>query len=80
MTRLLAHTDAYLKEFEAKVVAVNPDDNAVVLTETAFYPRSTSLYSFWCHRRHHPGSFCDSTNRTDRGLVKIQLTGFHILP
>ena len=38
MTRLLAHTDAYLKEFEAKVVAVNPDDNAVVLTETAFYP------------------------------------------
>jgi len=33
------------------------------------YPRTTSVYSFWRHRRHLPGSFCDSTNRTDRGLV-----------
>ncbi len=38
MTELLAHTDAYLKEFEATVVAVNPDDKAVALDKTAFYP------------------------------------------
>jgi misacylated tRNA(Ala) deacylase len=38
MTTLLAHTDAYLKEFEANVTAVSPDENAVALTETAFYP------------------------------------------
>jgi len=38
MTELLAHTDAYLKEFEATVVAVNPEENAVVLDKTAFYP------------------------------------------
>ncbi len=38
MTELLAHTDAYLQEFEATVVAVNPDENAVALDKTAFYP------------------------------------------
>src|SRR5687768_6687203 len=38
MTELLAHTDAYLKEFEAVVVALNPEENAVALDRTAFYP------------------------------------------
>jgi misacylated tRNA(Ala) deacylase len=38
MTELLAHTDAYLKEFEATVAAVNPVENAVALDRTAFYP------------------------------------------
>ncbi len=38
MTELLAHTDAYLKEFEAKVAAVNAEENSVSLDKTAFYP------------------------------------------
>lgn len=38
MTELLAHTDAYLQEFEATVVAVNAEENAVALDKTAFYP------------------------------------------
>ena len=38
MTELLAHTDAYLKEFDAAVTAVNEEENAVVLDRTAFYP------------------------------------------
>jgi misacylated tRNA(Ala) deacylase len=38
MTELLAHTDAYLKEFEATVVAVNPEEKTVALDKTAFYP------------------------------------------
>ncbi len=38
MTKLLAHNDAYLKEFDATVVAVNADENAIVLDKTAFYP------------------------------------------
>ncbi|HXV42257.1 MAG TPA: alanyl-tRNA editing protein, partial [Anaerolineae bacterium] len=38
MTELLAHTDAYLQEFEATVMAVNPEENAVALDKTAFYP------------------------------------------
>lgn len=38
MTELLAHMDAYLQEFEAVVVAVNPEENAVALDKTAFYP------------------------------------------
>ncbi len=38
MTELLAHTDAYRQEFEATVVAVNPEENAVALDKTAFYP------------------------------------------
>ncbi len=36
MTDALYHTDAYLKEFEAMVTAV--DDNKVALDRTAFYP------------------------------------------
>ena len=38
MTELLAHTDAYLQEFDATIVAVNPEENAVALDKTAFYP------------------------------------------
>jgi len=38
MTELLAHTDAYLKAFEAKVVVINPEEKAVALDRTAFYP------------------------------------------
>ncbi len=38
MTDQLFQTDSYLKEFEATVVAVNPDEGAVALDRTAFYP------------------------------------------
>ena len=38
MTELLYQTDSYLKEFQATVVAVNPDEGAVALDQTAFYP------------------------------------------
>jgi misacylated tRNA(Ala) deacylase len=38
MTRQLAQTDAYLKEFDASVVAINPEENRITLNETAFYP------------------------------------------
>jgi misacylated tRNA(Ala) deacylase len=37
MTELLFQTDGYLKEFEATVLAVNPDEGAVALDRTAFY-------------------------------------------
>ena len=36
MTELLCSTDAYLKEFDARVVELR--DGAVVLDRTAFYP------------------------------------------
>ncbi len=38
MTELLYQTDSYLKEFEATITAVIPDEKAVVLDQTAFYP------------------------------------------
>lgn len=38
MTELLYHTNAYLQEFDANVTAVFPDERAVVLDRTAFYP------------------------------------------
>jgi len=38
MTDLLFQTDSYIKEFQATVVAVNPDEGAVALDRTAFYP------------------------------------------
>lgn len=38
MTELLYQTDAYLQEFDATVVSVLPEQRAVVLDRTAFYP------------------------------------------
>lgn len=38
MTDLLCHTDSYLREFEARVVAVDAETGTVVLDRTAFYP------------------------------------------
>jgi misacylated tRNA(Ala) deacylase len=37
-TEVLAQSDAYLKEFDASVVAVDADAGAVALDRTAFYP------------------------------------------
>lgn len=38
MTELLCHADSYLKTFEAHVTAVDTEESAVVLDQTAFYP------------------------------------------
>jgi len=38
MTDLLFQTDSYVKEFQATVTAVNPDEGAIALDRTAFYP------------------------------------------
>jgi misacylated tRNA(Ala) deacylase len=38
MTELLFQTDSYLREFTATVVAVDPEEGAVALDRTAFYP------------------------------------------
>ena len=38
MTDALYHTDAYVQDFDAQVVKVLPQERAVVLDRTAFYP------------------------------------------
>ena len=38
MTELLYQTDSYLQEFEANVLSVLPDERALILDRTAFYP------------------------------------------
>jgi misacylated tRNA(Ala) deacylase len=38
MTKLLYQTDSYLKEFTAKVTAVDAEAHAILLDQTAFYP------------------------------------------
>ena len=38
MTELLYQTDSYLKEFDAAIASIHPDEKAVVLDRTAFYP------------------------------------------
>jgi len=38
MTELLYQTDSYAKDFDASIVAVDPEARAVVLDRTAFYP------------------------------------------
>lgn len=65
MTDLLAHTDAYLKEFDAVVVAVNADENAVALDKTAFYPGGGG--------QPHDLGWLD-----DRPVTKVKRQGEHI--
>jgi Ser-tRNA(Ala) deacylase AlaX len=38
MTELLYQTDAYLKEFNAKITAVDLENRVLVLDQSAFYP------------------------------------------
>lgn len=38
MTTLLYQTDSYLREFNARVIGVNPEQHGIVLDQTAFYP------------------------------------------
>jgi misacylated tRNA(Ala) deacylase len=38
MTELLYHTDAYLKDFTAKVTGIDTEQNGIYLDRTAFYP------------------------------------------
>src|SRR5258708_7595224 len=38
MTELLYQTDAYLKEFDATIISVDPESRAVILNRSAFYP------------------------------------------
>lgn len=38
MTELLYQTDAYLKEFDAKITAVDVDARTLILDQSAFYP------------------------------------------
>jgi misacylated tRNA(Ala) deacylase len=38
LTHLLYQTDSYIKEFPARIVAVDAEQNAVALDRTAFYP------------------------------------------
>ena len=38
MTELLYQTDSYLQEFEANVLSILPDERAVILDRSAFYP------------------------------------------
>lgn len=65
MTELLAHDDAYLKEFDAAVVAINPEENAVALDKTAFYPGGG-------------GQPCDYGWLADTPVTKVKRQGQHI--
>jgi len=38
MTKLLYQADSYLQTFNAKIIAVDPENQGVVLDQTAFYP------------------------------------------
>src|SRR5689334_11160725 len=38
MTELLYQTDAYLQEFDASVINILPEQRAVILDRSAFYP------------------------------------------
>ncbi len=38
MTEYLYHTDSYIKEFEAEIIKIHVEENALIFNRTAFYP------------------------------------------
>ncbi len=38
MTELLYQKDSYIQEFQGKITVVDPENNAIILDQTAFYP------------------------------------------
>ena len=38
MTNQLYSLDSYVKEFDAKIIDIIPEENTVILDQTAFYP------------------------------------------
>ena len=65
MTDLLYQTDAYLKEFDAVVTAVNEEAQTVALDRTAFYPGGG-------------GQPCDYGWLNEARVVKVKRDGNHI--
>jgi misacylated tRNA(Ala) deacylase len=66
LTELLYQTDSYLREFEAVVSTVLPDERAVVLDRTAFYPGGG-------------GQPCDFGRLAGRRVVKVRKVGGDVL-
>jgi misacylated tRNA(Ala) deacylase len=73
MTVALYHLDSYLKEFEAKVIAVDEELHAVVLDQTAFFPGGGG-------QPHDLGTFnADGRKLTVEGMKKAGDTIWHLL-
>src|SRR5689334_8330475 len=70
MTRRLYHDDAYLRRFDARVVAVTTwkDQPAVVLDQTAFYPEAGGQLG---NRGTLGGAAVTDTQETDDGIVHV---------
>jgi misacylated tRNA(Ala) deacylase len=66
MTALLYQTDSYLKEFSAAVTSVLPDQHAVALDRTAFYPGGG-------------GQPCDVGTLNGLAVTKVQKVGERVL-
>ncbi len=66
MTELLYQLDSYLKEFEAVVTASLPEEQAVVLDRTAFYPGGG-------------GQPCDLGSLQGSKVVKVRKAGEDVL-
>jgi len=66
LTELLYQTDSYLRDFDAVVSAVMPDEKAVVLDRTAFYPGGG-------------GQPCDLGHLGGQGVVKVRRAGGDVL-
>ena len=66
MTELLYQTDSYLREFDGEVTQTLPEEKAVVLDRTAFYPGG--------------GGQPNDTGTLDGGAVtKVRKSGDHVL-
>ena len=59
MSELLYQTDAYLKEFDAKITGVDPETRTIVLNQSAFYPGAK-------HQRNQDQGHRQTADRRER--------------
>lgn len=72
MTTLLYQNDSYLKEFSAKVVDLIPEDSAIILDQTAFYPGGGGqVYDTGCIKYNGISSSIKRAKYSSNGILHI---------
>ncbi len=72
MTTLLYQTDSYLREFSARVIQLIPEESAIILDQTTFYPGGGGqVYDTGCIKHNGISSSIKRAKNSGHGILHI---------